>query len=134
MVSAILTVLVIAAVILANSVFGSLAGRYEWYSYMTAEANYDVTSVCYSLLDKKLSASDPDQRKGDVRILFCDTEEVWKEDPTQSFSIIPQNPSATDMRTYPLSSMTSSWIPIRSDPIPRTSKPERPLFLRSRAW
>lgn len=84
-ISATLTVLVIAAVILANSVFGSLAGRYEWYSYMTAEANYDVTSVCYSLLDKKLSESDPDKRTGDVRILFCDTEEAWKADSTQSY-------------------------------------------------
>lgn len=53
-ISVVLTVLVITVVILVNSVFGSLAGRYEWVSYMTAEANYDVTSVCYSLLDSAL--------------------------------------------------------------------------------
>lgn len=84
-VSAVLTLLVIAAVVLTNSLFGSLAGRYEWYSYMTAEANYDVTSVCYTLLDKVLASDSADQRDATVRLLFCDTEKAWVEDATQSY-------------------------------------------------
>ncbi len=87
-VSAILTVLVIVAVLLANSVFGSLAKRYQWAIPMNAEANYDVTGVCYSLLDRAFASVTEEntaKRHAPVKLIFCDTEKVWREDVTQSY-------------------------------------------------
>lgn len=83
----ILTVLVIVTVVLINSVFGSLATQYEWGIPMNAEANYDVTSVCYRLLDSAFAtaASDEDKRSSKVEIIFCDTEEMWQSDVTQNY-------------------------------------------------
>ena len=86
-VSATLTVVVIVAVILLNTAFGMLATRYEWATYMNAEASYDVTSVCYGLLDDELASvgTDPAKRGDTVQLIFCDTEAVWEEDATQSY-------------------------------------------------
>ena len=80
-----LSVLVIVVVVLVNSLFGSLANRYQWYTEMNAAANYDVTGICYSLLDRAFSDENSNRREDKVRILFCDSESVWEEDYTQSF-------------------------------------------------
>lgn len=84
-ISAVLTVLVITVVILVNSVFGSLASRYHWVTSMNAKANYDVTGVCYDLLDRELAEIDATERDANVRVIFCDTEAAWSEDETQSY-------------------------------------------------
>lgn len=87
-ISVILTVLVIVSVILVNSVFGSLATQYEWMVPMNAEANYDVTSLCYRLLDNAFASAARDtqnKRTAPVQIIFCDTEEMWSTDTTQSY-------------------------------------------------
>ncbi|MBQ9760784.1 MAG: hypothetical protein IJW16_05495 [Clostridia bacterium] len=87
-ISTVLTVLVVVTVVLINSLFGSLATRYEWNVPMNAEANYDVTNVCYTLLDSTFAAATAEntaKRTSNVRILFCDTEEVWREDAVQSY-------------------------------------------------
>ncbi len=84
-IAAVLTVLVIAVVILTNTVFGSLANRYEWYTSMNARANYDVTTVCYNLLDSAFASMDADNRSAPVEIIFCDTEEMWTTDETQNY-------------------------------------------------
>ena len=86
-VSAILSVLVIVAVILINTVFGSLATRYELVTYMSKESSYEVTSVCYGILDDAFAKASEEtgKRTGTVEILFCDSEETWIEDVTQSY-------------------------------------------------
>ena len=87
-VSALLTAFVIVAVILANSVFGSLAKRYQWAIPMNAEANYDVSGVCYGILDRAFASvteENPAKRQAPVKLIFCDTEDVWVEDLTQSY-------------------------------------------------
>ena len=84
-ISTVLTVLVIAVVVLTNTVFGSLANRYEWVSSMNAKANYDVTTVCYDLLDGAFANADADQRSEPVQLIFCDTEELWTADETQNY-------------------------------------------------
>lgn len=84
-ISVALTVLVIVAVILVNSVFGSLATRYSWYTPMNAEANYDVSDTCYRLLDSVFAASADSKRAGDITVIFCDTEAVWSQDETLNY-------------------------------------------------
>ena len=84
-VSIVLSVLVITVGMLVNSLFGSLANRYVWYTEMNAAANYDVTGICYTLLDRAFSNENSNRRTETVRILFCDTETAWEEDYTQSF-------------------------------------------------
>jgi hypothetical protein len=84
-VSVVLTVLVIIAVVLVNSLFGSLATRYSWVTPMNAEANYDVSEVSYQLLDSVFGAMGTTLKNEPVKLIFCDTEKVWNEDVTLNY-------------------------------------------------
>lgn len=133
-ISTVLTVLVIAVVILANTVFGSLANRYEWVTSMNAKANYDVTTVCYNLLDSAFANADADKREEPVQLIFCDTEEVWTSDETQNYlyhtamSIADRYERVTisffdirihpgSVRQYAVNPLTGEEMPIRYDDV-----------------
>lgn len=66
-ITVLLTVLIIAVTVLANAVFGTLAKRYTWYSFMVSEGTYDVSSACFSLLDNAFEKT-PDAK---VKLVFC---------------------------------------------------------------
>ena len=81
-----LTVLLIAATVLANVLFGTLARRYGWYVSMNAGTNYGVTGKCYQLLETMLNAAE--ERNGErrkVEIIFCDLPENLEKSDTGSF-------------------------------------------------
>lgn len=79
-ISVLLTVLVITVTVLVNTVFDTLAKRYNWYSYLTETGSYDVSEDCYTLLGSFFS--DLSEGEAPVEIIFCDTEENLKEDST----------------------------------------------------
>ena len=80
-ITAVLTVLVVTVAVLANAVFGTLATRYFWYTYMTPEETYEVTEGCYALLGEVREAY-PDS---EVEIIFCDLAENLTVEPTQRY-------------------------------------------------
>ena len=85
-IAAVLTVLLIAAVVLANALLGTLARRYGWYGNMRAAGNYDVGEKTYSLLGAALRAAD-EARGGttEVEIIFCDSPENLLKSSTVSY-------------------------------------------------
>lgn len=75
--SAGITALVIAAVILFNVVFSMLASKYLWYIDMTREGLYTVSDECYTLLDSTFEKVNADRKANGeepvkVTIKFCD--------------------------------------------------------------
>ena len=75
-IAAVLTVLLIAAVVLANALFGKLARRYQWYGNMRPAESYDVGGKCFTLLDAAMKAADETSGSTtDVEIIFCDEPE-----------------------------------------------------------
>ena len=68
-----LTVLLIAAVILLNGIFGALVQRYGWYVNMNPTLRYPATDAFYTYVDtyvmSELTAG------GEIRILFCEEAE-----------------------------------------------------------
>lgn len=73
-VSAVLSVLLIAAIILVNVIFTMLADKYLWYVDMTQADLYTLSDACYDLL------ADVSE---DVTIYFCDQPDNLDENTTQ---------------------------------------------------
>lgn len=71
-----ITVLLIAAVLLANVIITALAGKYLWYIDMTKESMFTVSDPCFELLDETFaSLTEREQAEGEkahVTIKFCD--------------------------------------------------------------
>lgn len=68
------TVLVMAAVILLNAIFGALADRYGWYVDMNPTLEYPATDAFYTYVDTYVM-SELEGTENTVRILFCEEEE-----------------------------------------------------------
>ena len=79
-ITVILTVLVIAVTVLANAVVGKLANRFNWYTYMLAIPNYEVSESCYALLDNAFTRFSQDGLATKTEIIFCDTQEKLSQD------------------------------------------------------
>ena len=79
-VAVILTVLVITVTILTNTVFGRLAKRYNWYTYMLAKPNYEVTEACFDLLENAFDELSSEGVDTKTEIIFCDSEENIEKD------------------------------------------------------
>lgn len=75
-VSAVLSIVLIAAIILVNAIFSMLADKYNWYIDMTASQLFTVSDECL----EALSAVDED-----VTVYFCDLKDNLEEDLTQSY-------------------------------------------------
>ena len=98
-VTAVLTALVIAAVIIFNVIFSALAGKLRWYVDLTPELLFTLSDECITLLEngdpsfsnssspiKKLDelraekrAADPNFKDEDlmIDIIFCDDPDAW---------------------------------------------------------
>ncbi len=68
-----LTVIVIAAVILINAIFGALSEKYLWYIDMTPEPRFTLSE------EAKLLLNEMDATK-EVTILLCDEKYAWEMD------------------------------------------------------
>ena len=76
------SVLLIAAVILLNGIFGALADRYGWYVDMNPTLLYPATNAFYAYLDEYV-IPEAQATGEDVRILFCeDAESLTATDVT----------------------------------------------------
>lgn len=72
--SVILTLLVVTVTVLLNTVFGTLANRYGWYSDMTAKGEYVVSEDCYRLLDSAFEARRQMGEPAPIKVMFCAPE------------------------------------------------------------
>lgn len=80
-VTVVLTILILAAVILANASITSLAMRYGWYINMNPTLYYPVTDTCYDYLDTYVMSEGTD----DIRLIFCEEEDEVRADTTLSY-------------------------------------------------
>ncbi len=80
-VTVVLTVLIVAAVILLNATFFTLAHRFNWYINMNPKLAFPVTETCYDYLDESVI---PHVREP-IKLIFCQTEEEIAEDVTLSY-------------------------------------------------
>ncbi len=85
-ITVVLTVLLVAVVVLANVLFGTLASRYQWYSDLRSDLTYGVSEKCYRLLHAALDSAESETGGAkEVRILFCDTPENLMSSSTSSY-------------------------------------------------
>ena len=89
-VSAALTILTVAAVVIANVIFTALCGRYGWYVDMSSDLMYKVTEDCKEYLDEYVisevkKANDSGGGNEKVTILFCDDRENIESEITQNY-------------------------------------------------
>ena len=89
-VSAALTILTVAAVVIANVIFTALCGRYGWYVDMSSDLMYKVTEDCKEYLDEYVisevkKANDSEGGNEKVTILFCDDRENIESEITQNY-------------------------------------------------
>lgn len=75
-VSAALSILLIAVIILVNVIFTMLADKYLWYIDMTKADLYSLSDACYNLLD---------DISEDVTIYFCDQPDNLDDNTTQRY-------------------------------------------------
>ncbi len=80
-ITVLLIVLVIAVTVLVNAVFGALANRYLWYSYMNGYGAFEVTEDCYAILAEGLAQNPGEQ----VEIIFCNLPEKLCEETTTEY-------------------------------------------------
>ena len=91
--SAVITVLVIAAVIIFNVIFSALAAKYTWYIDLTREGIYTLSDNCIDLLDETFTRI-ADERKAageeplKVKIRFCDLEDNIMENTSQRYVLM----------------------------------------------
>ena len=93
-VTVILTVLVVVTVLLLNLSVTTLAMRYGWFINMNPTMLYPVTDTCYDYLDTYVMP----HAKEDIRIIFCDEEEIIQADGTLAFV---RNTALELAQTYP---------------------------------
>ena len=67
-----LTVTLIAALVLLNVIFTSLAGYYSWYIDMTADKLYSVSDLCRELLDEAIEKAEESGEPVKAEIIFCE--------------------------------------------------------------
>ena len=75
-VSAALSILLIAAIILVNVIFSMLADKYLWYVDMTKADLYTLSDACFDLLSNVTE---------DVTIYFCDQPDNLEDNTTQRY-------------------------------------------------
>lgn len=75
-VSLALTVIVIAAVILINAIFGALSEKFLWYIDMTPEPRFTLSEEAKAYLNEMDSTKE-------VTILLCDEKFAWEADTIQ---------------------------------------------------
>jgi hypothetical protein len=75
-----LTVTLVAAVVLLNVIFSTLAGRYAWYIDMTPEHLYSVSDDCHELLEDAITRAESENGK-DVRVNIIFAEDYTKYEP-----------------------------------------------------
>ncbi len=68
-----LTVIIIAAVILANAIFTALTDKYLWYIDMTPEPRYTLSDEAKGFLDQM-------NQDKQVQIILCDEPDAWEQD------------------------------------------------------
>lgn len=95
-ISVILTVLVITVTILTNYVFGMLAKRFEWYTLMLPQPNYDVSENCYAMLDDIYTTLSAQGVATHTEIIFCNDEKGIVED--QALTYIYETAKALEER------------------------------------
>ena len=79
-VTAALTVLLVATLLLLNLSVSTLAMRFGWFLNMNPDSTYPVTDACYTYLDTYVI---PHAGEG-IRLIFCDNEDSIRGDATQS--------------------------------------------------
>jgi len=105
-VTAALTALIIAAIIVVNVIFSALTQKFLWYADMTPPLLFTLSENCIDLLkngDEEFNsasttqtidairaekrAEDPTFKDEDlmVRLIFCDTATAWKENTTRLY-------------------------------------------------
>ncbi|MBE6662084.1 MAG: hypothetical protein E7606_02240 [Ruminococcaceae bacterium] len=76
----VITVLVIAAVLLANVIVTALSSKYLWYIDMTKESMFTVSDACFELLDETFETvntrrTEAGESPVKVTIKFCDAKD-----------------------------------------------------------
>lgn len=75
-----LTVTLVAAVVLLNVIFSTLANRYAWYIDMTPEHLYSISDDCHQMLDEALTRAEQ-ERGEDVKVNIIFAEDYTKYEP-----------------------------------------------------
>ena len=91
--SAAITALVIAAVVIFNVIFSALAAKYNWYIDLTKEGIYTLSDNCIELLDDTFTKITTEREANGeaalkVRIRFCDLEDNIMENATQRYVLM----------------------------------------------
>lgn len=110
-VTAVLTALIIAAVIVVNVIFTALAGKFLWYADLTPELFFTLSDNCVDLIkngdsnfenstspiamvdkmraEKRAEAEAKGEEFRDedlmIKLIFCDDPDAWEENSTQRF-------------------------------------------------
>ena len=94
---------------LANAVFSTLASRYGWLTPLTAEGTYDVSDICFDLLDDILT----ENTGRNVEIIFCDTQKRVVEDGTLSYRTKGINNNIEDRELVPEDNLIGRYLGLR---------------------
>lgn len=92
--SALITALVIAAVVLFNVIFSALASKYLWYIDLTREGIYTLSDNCLDLIEETFEkVNQRRQEEGiteplKVKIKFCDLEDNVMEDTSHRYVLM----------------------------------------------
>ncbi len=103
-ITAILTALIIALVLVANVIFGALAQKFLWYTDLTPEKLFTVSDACFDVIrngdsgfeestspiekveeiwaEKKAEDPSFDPSTMMINIIFCDDEDKWNTENT----------------------------------------------------
>lgn len=106
-VTAVLTALIIAAIIVVNVIFSALAGKFLWYVDLTPELLFTLSDNCVDLLENgdptfenstsvtkmvdkyraERKAKDPNFKDEDlmINIIFCADPDAWTENTAQRY-------------------------------------------------
>lgn len=106
-VTAVLTALIIAVIIVVNVIFSALAQKFLWYADLTPELLFTLSDNCLTLLENgdssfenstspvkmmdqyraERKANDPNFKDSDlmIKIIFCDDPDAWQENTAQRY-------------------------------------------------
>ncbi len=81
-----LTVTLIAALVLLNIIFSTLASRFSWYIDMTPDKLYSVSDLCRELIRDSVDAAEAkDGQPVKAEIIFCEDYRSYEQGSTGSY-------------------------------------------------
>ena len=101
-----LTAALIAALVLLNVIFFTLAKRFSWFIDMTPDKVYSVSEMCHELIEQTLRDAADEGEQPHVEVIFCEDYRTYAPGSSGAYivntvnELVARHPDAIELRWF----------------------------------